>query len=286
MTNPNLNRPVRSSERALLRIPIRVEGKDADGNAFDETTFTMVVSRSGGLIIASHLLQPGSAIKITNLESGTSCSFQVVMRASRSLSGTPEWGVRCLEPQVEIWGVNFPARTEESPGEDVIDVLLECQECSSREMAALTVQQYQRLLAQSLLPRPCPKCTATRGWKLGFVEVELDEVSPRLPPAAASGSNTRQEAERRQDGRLVVKLPLTVRLPDGREEASTTENISKSGVCFACDLEMQIGDRVSIRIGMGSPGEEQRDVSARIMWRRPGSGPGRSFYGAKLEEGE
>jgi hypothetical protein len=284
MATHSLGALARRSERALLRIPIRVEGKDAHGNAFVEVTSTLVVNRCGGLIIVSHLLQPGTAIKITNLKNQASCSFQVVTRASRSLSGTPEWGVKSLEPDVEIWGVYFPTRAEEPPQADVIHVLLECQECFSREMAALTVQQYRRLLAQSSLPRPCPKCSATMNWKLGFVEVELDEVSPSLPVAVGSGATPRQGADLRRDKRLVVKLPLGVRLPDGREETSTTENISKSGLCFACSLEMQIGDRVYVNAGLDSPGEGH-DVPARIMWRRP-SDDGRSFYGAKLEGGE
>ena len=32
------------------------------------------------------------------------------MRAATSLSGHPEWGVKCLDPEVEIWGVHFPTR--------------------------------------------------------------------------------------------------------------------------------------------------------------------------------
>jgi hypothetical protein len=236
------------------------------------------------LIILSHLVQPGTVIKIINVRNRMSCSFQVVERAQRSLSGSPEWGVKSLEPDVEIWGVYFPTRAEAHPQAGVIHVLLECQECFSREMAALTVHQYQSLLAQSSLLRPCRKCSARRDWKLGFVDVELEKVPPGLPVAAAFESTPREGADQRRDKRLVVKLPLGVRLPDGYEETSTTENISKSGLCFACSLEMQMGDRVYVRIGLDSPGEE-RDIPARIMWRRPLSGEGRSFYGAMLERG-
>jgi hypothetical protein len=259
-----------------------VEGEDADGKAFVEVTSTLVVNRSGGLIIVSRPLKPGTAIRITNLKNQASSSFQVVTRAARSLSGTPEWGVRCLEPDVEIWGVYFPTRAEEPRQADIVHVLLECQECLGREMAALTVPQYRRLLAHSSLPRPCPKCRVTKNWKLGFVEVEVDEVSPSLPGAAGSGLTAREGGDLRRDKRLVVKLPLGVRLPDGREETGTTENISKSGLCFACSLEMQKGDMVQVRIGLDSPGEG-RDVPARIVWRRPSGEEGRSLYGAKLE---
>ena len=285
MPNHTLGTPARKSERVLLRIPIRVEGKDTLGNAFEETTYTLVVNRSGGLIVVAHLLQPGAVLKITNLKNQISCSFLVVARAAKSLSGTPEWGVKCLEPEVEIWGVRFPTRTEEPSQADLIHVLLECQACFSREMAALTVQQYHELVAQSSLPRPCPKCAATRDWKFGFIEVELEEVLPSLPAPSASGLTPQGEAEKRQDKRLAVKLPLEVRLPDGCEETSTTENVSKSGLCFACSLEMQVGDRVYVSLGLDTPAE-QRDIPARVIWRRPAKGKGRAFYGAKLERGD
>jgi hypothetical protein len=285
MPNHSLDIPARTSERLLLRIPIRVEGKDTLGNAFEETTYTLVVNRSGGLIVVSHLLQPGAVIKITNPRNQISCSFQVVTRAARSLSGTPEWGVKCLEPEVEIWGIHFPARTEEPLPADLIHALLECQECFSREMVALTVQQYRRLVAQTFLPRPCPKCAATRDWKFGFIEVEVEEILPSVPAPPASGLTPPSGAEKRRDRRFVVKLPLGVRLPNGREESSTTENVSKSGLCFACSLEMQVGDRVYVSVGSGSTGE-QRDIPARIMWRRPAKETGRAFYGVKLEAGD
>ncbi len=285
MLNDSLGTPPRRSERVLLKIPIRVEGKDTLGNAFDETTHTLVVNRSGGLIIVPHLLQQGSMIKITNLTNKISCPFEVVMRAARSLSGTPEWGVKCLEPEVDIWGVHFPVKTEGPLQAPLIHVLLECQECFSREMAALTAEQYRELVAQSCLPRHCPKCGATRDWKFASVEVELEEVVPSLPAPTASRPAVRGETEKRQDKRLAVKLPLGVRLPEGGEEPSTTENISSSVLCFACDLEMHVGQSVYVQVGLDNPAE-QREIPARIMWRRPARDKGRAFYGAKLERGD
>jgi hypothetical protein len=282
MLNERFGKSSRRSERVLLRIPIRVVGKDTHGNAFDETTYTLVVNRSGALIVVAHLLQPGVVIKITNIKSQISCSFEVVMRAAESLSGTPEWGVKCLEPEIEIWGVHFPARPEGHADAGLIHVLLECRECTSREMAALTVEQYRRLEAQSRLPRPCPKCRVIRDWEFVVTEVGLGGISPSLQVPSASGLTPRDEADRRRDKHLAVKLPLEIRFPDGSEETSTTENISESSLCFACDLEMQIGDRLYVSVGLDPP-SEQRDIPARIMWRRPAQGKGRAFYGAKLE---
>jgi len=283
MVDHSMGKPGRRSERALLRIPIRVEGEDVRGNPFFEVTSTLVVNRSGGLIMAWHQLEPGSMIKITNMENQVSACFQVITRASRSLSGTPEWGIKCLEPNVEIWGVYFPTKAEEPCQADLVHVLLECQECFSREMAALTVQQYRRLLAQSSLPRYCPKCRATKDGKLGFVEAELHHVSPSLAAAAGSELPAREGGDLRQDKRLVVKLPVVIRLADGSEETSTSENISKSGLCFSCNLEMKVGDRVYVSVAAGTP-VEQRDIPSRVVWRRPVDEKGRALYGIKLEE--
>jgi hypothetical protein len=260
-------------------------GNDTHGNAFDETTYTLVVNRSGALIVVEHLLQLGAVIEITNIKSRISCSFVVVMRAAGSLSGTPEWGVKCLEPEMEIWGVHFPDRSQEPAEADLTHVLLECRECSSREMAALTVEQYRRLEAQSRLPRLCPKCGVIRDWKFVVTEVGLGGISPSLPVPSASGLTSRDEADRRRDQTLAVKLPLEIRRPDGSEETTKTENISESSLCFACDLEMQIGDRLYVGVGLDPPAEK-RAIPARIMWRYPAQGKGRAFYGAMLEKTE
>jgi len=266
----------------LLRIPIRLEGKDTQGDPFDELTYTLVVNQSGGLIVASRLMLPGAVIKITNLNNQISCFFQVVMRSARSLSGTPEWGVKCLDPDVEIWGVHFQAKSEEPAEEGLIHVLLECRECSYREMTALTVEQYRRLVSYSSVARPCPRCDFPRNWTFAVVDNGPEKPSPTLPGTSISDLAAQRELERRQERRLGVKLPLGIRLPDGSEETSTTENISKTGLCFACNLELQVGVRLYVRVGLDSP-DEQRDIPARIMWRRPAKDKGRAFYGAKLD---
>ena len=282
MLNEGFGTSSRRSERVLLRIPIRVVGNDTHGNAFDETTYTLVINRSGALIAVAHLLHPGAVIKITNIKNRISCSFVVVMRAAGSLSGTLEWGVKCLTPEMEIWGVHFPDRSEEPAEADLTHVLLECRECSSREMAALTVEQYRRLEARSRLPRPCPKCGVVRDWQFVATEAGPGGIPPSLPVPSASGLTSRDEAGRRQDQTLAVKLPLELRRPDGSQETARTENISETSLSFACDLEMQIGDRLYVSVGLDPPAEK-RDLPARIMWRCPAQAKGRAYYGAMLE---
>jgi len=276
---------VRKSERVLLKIPIQVEGKDARGNEFDDNTYTVVINRSGGQIVVQRLLAPGDIIKITNPRSQISCFFKVVSRAATCLTDSPEWAVKSLDPRVAIWGVNFPTRPKEPPKPPCVHALLECQECFSREMAALTEEEYRRLAAESPLPRPCPKCRDTTYWKCALIEGELEDVLPSLPAPPVSGLTQRDEAERRREKRVAVKVPLEVRLPDGSKESGTTENLSKSGLCFVCSLEMQVGDPVYVSVGSNAS-EEKREIPAHVVWRRPTEGKGWALYGVKVERGD
>jgi hypothetical protein len=268
----------------VLRIPIRIQGKDGAGEAFEEMTFTLLVNRTGGLIRSAHLLAPGSTLTITNSSNRISCPFKVISRSPKSLIGGPEWVVECLEPEAEIWGVHFPAESEESSPADMIDVLLECQDCSARERVSLTLTQYRRLLGKSSIPRPCPKCKAARDWSFGFIKVELEGVVPGSESASAPGL-PQAVGERRVDKRLVVRLPLGIRLPGRHEESSKTENISTSGLCFSCSLDMQVGDAVYLTVGADTP-EAGRDTPGRVVWRRPARDAGTTLYGVKLDSYE
>ena len=265
----------------LLKIRIRVEGKDTLDNPIDETTHTLVVNRSGRVDcgpafvaagLSDHNYQPGQQDFLSVRSGHAFCAV------AERRSGV---GVKCLEPEVDIWGVHFPAAQEGPPPSPLVHVLLECPECFSREMAALSMERYRELVGLSWLSRRCPKCNVIRDWKFADVEVELEEAIPSLP--GAIGPAGPSEDAKRHEKRRAVKLPLGVRLPGGGEAPSTTENISSSILCFACDLEMYVGQSVYVKVGLDNPADQQ-EISARIMWRRPAGDKGRAFYGAKLEE--
>ena len=114
------------------------------------------------------------------------------------------------------------------------------------------------------------------------MEVDSEGVLPDVPLPLAAGP---AGLEKGQEERMLIKLPVLIRLPDGCEENSRTENLSKSGLCFACSIDMQVGDTVYVSVGLDPP-EDQRDIPASILWRRPPKGKARVLYGAKLERRE
>jgi PilZ domain-containing protein len=275
----------RRSERVLLKIPIQVKGKGTDGKPFQEKTFTLVINRHGARVTMKSNPRPNDQITVTNLYNNSSCPFRVVGRTGQSLGQGPEWGVECLEPDRDFWGIYFPEKKGAADEVELIDALLECAKCGSRELAQMEREQYQALTAQSSIRRPCPKCKKETDWKFSFVEDELGELfeanSPPEPVATepAVGAKT----ERRKAKRLTLKVPLRVRLENGREEITRTENYSKTGACFISKLDMKPNQRLFLTVGYAA-GSNEIESRARVVWRRSVEGTQQHVYGVELEE--
>ncbi len=273
----------RRTERVQLKIAIDLSGKGADGQPFRERTFTLVINRHGARISSKSPLQPGSQIIITNLERGVACPFRVIRWLIEAEGGSCEWGVECLEPESNFWGIVFPKAEKITPERGVVHALLECPACHGRELARWTIQHYQAVAAQSSFERWCVKCNKTTAWFFGPVEEGPRGFAPGQEVTRGKPSPQPAGAERRRAKRLAIKLPVRVRLQDGREEITTSENYSKTGVCFVSKLGAKEGDRVRVTVPF-SPGDDDRGVPAWIIWRRPlGEGSGH-LYGVQFEE--
>ena len=167
----------RRSERLRLRIPIEVKGSDAEGKPFRESTFTLVVGRHGARISLRNFPLPGDRVIITDLQNKISCPFRVIGRTGKSGGESPEWGVECLDPQINFWGIYFPPKLDVPAGQESIDVLLECVGCHFQELAQLTSDEYDTLITDTALSRDCAQCNTTTEWMFGIPEAERKDVA-------------------------------------------------------------------------------------------------------------
>ena len=266
----------RRTERILLRIPIDVAGIGSEGKSFNEKTHTLAINRHGARIALSSGVQPEARVTITNLQNRITSTFRVVRQMGKSPGEKPEWGVECLQPEVNFWGIFFPPKADTPTKGELIDVLLECSRCHARELAQLTLEQYQTIITQPSLSRGCTTCVGTTEWTFGFVEGDR-AGAPRAPAVSAPSP----VPDRRGNKRVTVKLPVRIRL----EEIGQTENLSHSGVCFSSNLIMRVGDRVMLTVGYG-PGADSKEVLAQVVWRRQVAGADRALYGVQLEESD
>jgi Tfp pilus assembly protein PilZ len=269
----------RRSKRPLLRIPIEVRGTDVNGRSFTETTQTVVVNRNGARVSLKNSLMPGERITITNLQREESCAFRVVERTATTYGNQAEWGVECLDTARNFWGVYFPEIAPGAAPSEGIDVMLECTVCRAREMAQLATEQYRELSDQSTLERNCPDCGKPTAWEFGFAEVLLEEASAKAPPDVARALYN--GTDRRQTKRFVAMLPLQIRNRAGKLENTRTENLSRLGLCFISNLEMEAGNAIYLSVGPLEAGK--KEIPARVAWRRPVVGSNRSVYGVRLE---
>jgi len=174
------------------------------------------------------------------------------------------------------------ARVPEAPFPpeiETIEGLLECLQCGSKELAQLTLEQYKTLARQPFLKRECAECAALTDWGYSYVDGEvLVEPLPTTGPAPSTGS-----MEKRNVRRLTIKLPVRIRLDNGREVTAETENLSKTGVCFVSAAKMNVGEIIRLVFGTTALASKTK-ILARVVRRQERAGTNQVIYGVRLEK--
>jgi hypothetical protein len=279
---PTLQAQRRHSERVLLRIPITVKGKDIDGNPFVEHTSTLVINRDGARITLKNKVRRNELILITNRRSQAAVPFRLVDQAGQSMGEGPEWGVKCLEENRGFWGILFPeavlGKSGKPPEKEMVDALIECAVCRFRELAQLCMGEYRTLSTRSTLKRPCSQCGAPTEWRYASIEGESEKGGEaRIEVVPSAG------AKKRRAKRMTVKLPVRLRLSNGKEEVTKTENLSTTGVCFISSQTMAVGELINLTVGFEA-GKNEGTIPARVVRCQPLEGSSHFLYGVHLEE--
>ena len=134
------------------------------------------------------------------------------------------------------------------------------------------------MLDNGSMKRKCSDCGEATKW-----EFVLVEAATAANPEQTSAASLPPGEENRRHMRILAKLPIRLRHPeDNQVESTLTENVSKSGVCCAASMELNVDDIILLTFESGTgPGEDE--IPARIMWRRTVSEKQRNLYGIRLE---
>ncbi len=97
----------RRSQRVLMQVGIRINGKDAQGNDFEEFTETLAINAHGALVLLAARVTSGSAVHVrhnkTEEEQGCHVVFLGPVRG-----GKAEIGLEFTAPRPTFWRVAFP----------------------------------------------------------------------------------------------------------------------------------------------------------------------------------
>lgn len=183
----------RRSDRILAPVRIRVTGHDSSGVRFEEETLTACINKHGASISLSHSLRPEDRVRIENLATGTEGEFRVVGVSQQLFGSRREWGVEALNPEVNIWGVEFP-----SPSEGIQPKgLIQCKACRKVTLTPLSAIEYGVLLSQGQISRHCDGCDVTTRWQPSeepaaaqVAQMATNPVAPGERSAEATGAST------------------------------------------------------------------------------------------------
>jgi len=221
---------VRRSDRIAVQLPIIISGTDVTAKDFSEAGRTIVIARYGAKILCQRKLSPQLEIVIHCLMTREDAQARVVGQVRESPEGI-YYGVELLEPNSDLWGVDFPPieQSESAIGR----VLVECTQCRRRELAYLNEFEAEVLERSRSLWRYCKRCSDTNLWKETWIrgdeELPREEATSAQPAAPPPPKRT---SDHRKHSRLDLQMEALIRDPQGWEEVVTSMNISRGGLRF------------------------------------------------------
>ncbi len=95
----------RRSQRLLLDVPVIVRGESARQQAFQEETFTIVVSAHGALVVLAAKVALGQRLLLRNPKTGDEREGRVASLGS-PYGGLTQVGIAFTCPSPEFWPLN------------------------------------------------------------------------------------------------------------------------------------------------------------------------------------
>lgn len=154
----------RRSCRIALSIPIRVYAVDFRGKEFVEDANTLVVNLHGAKIRLIRQLIPDQEIRLLSFSTREEAVFRVVSKAAGSEGVCTFWGIECLSPGKNIWGVRFPELQQRDQA--AVRVMLQCPHCQTRELVYVDEPLLEALQSVEGLMRGCLACRKSGLWKV------------------------------------------------------------------------------------------------------------------------
>lgn len=259
----------RRSDRVSLTLLLEASGTDSHGQEFKESSRTMLINRTGAVILLDREVNAEQEIYLqrqSHSESHRRGRARIVGQFGRQKEGYL-YGIEILDAETDLWGVEFPA-TGESP-EAVARMLLECTYCRNREVVYLNDMELRGFETNRGIARHCKTCAVPSIWTQAPHEDEK-----KLAARAARGrrSNTASDAvagendkRARQRTRLKTRLTACIRQTDTDDELAVCEDISPIGMCFRSKRRFNADTPVLIAVPY-SPDAANIFLPARIVY--------------------
>jgi PilZ domain len=225
----------RRSDRVTLTLLLEASGNDVHGRAFKEPTRTLLISRTGGMIVLGSELKADQSIhvkRLAPLEAHRHSPVRIVGQFGREKDGYL-YGIEIMDGGNDLWGIEFPPLAESE--EAVARMLMECSYCRSREVVYLNELELRGFETNRGTARHCKTCGVPSIWNQAPHEDEKKLASRAARRRAQDGPGQPPETgEQRERSRMRLKTRLTacIRQTGTDDELAVCEDISPIGMCF------------------------------------------------------
>lgn len=280
----------------MLTIPLRVIGEDENGVAFECEAQTIDVSRHGARIRIAHPLNSGQELRIINQLNRREAAFRVAGPLvpltekggefaltgplSAKLERRNQWGMECLDLNIDLWGIRFPPASADQNSDP--KALLACRECKTAELVHLTLGAVDVLETAGIFSRYCSGCKRDTPWGYAPGQPEGQPLPPKGEGSEAAQATAPAPSERRRHRRVVLQLPILVRDYFGGVEITKSENVSKGGICFASEKNYQLGEGIMVACPYDQA-SHNIEVPAQIASCQELEGTQRKIYGIRYK---
>jgi hypothetical protein len=278
-----MNDGKRRSDRIVLTIPLSVYGKDAAGCEFRKGGRTLTINRHGARIQFHHALSGGQIIRILSLASKKEATFRVIGPVAPFTDRGGEWGVECVDPKANIWGVQFPPIEEcQNTG---FKALLECKKCHTTALHPVSLVEVEVLDTSGIIIKPCEDCQNESSW--GYVEMDpVFSIRSGDKMVAAgkihSSSRAQKKPSRQRHRQDSQQVSVLVRDYYGSSEIARSESVSQAGFCFFSEKDYMVGQGILATCPYDSQ-STRIETRARIVQCQENPETHRKVYVARYE---
>jgi hypothetical protein len=244
--------PVRRSDRVSLTLLLEASGVDSHGQEFKGPARTLLINRTGAVIVLERELLPEQQIHLQRrapTEAHRHSQVRVVGQFGHQKDGYL-YGVELADPSIDLWGVEFPPSAESL--EAVARMLMECSYCRAREVVHLNELELRAFELNRGIARHCKNCGVPSIWTQAPHEDEkkLTSRASRTRRTAESQGAIPPEGEQRQRQRVRLHTRLTacIRESGTDDELAVCEDISPLGVCFRSKRRYDAGTLVEVAV--------------------------------------
>ena len=272
----------RAGYRVHAALPVQIRGLDSKGKPYCMVALSEVITRDGGLIVASVSLATGAHVTMAR---GNKEAEAKVVALVRFLDESNAYGIRFLGDAPSFWGIQAWDGKPEPPAGRVI---LQCSECKISSVVELGEVDMVVMECVPVLGHFCTNCNTKTLWEPPqSLTDELLVTGSAVFSMPTRRQHQQQEMlkqirpggtrEQRRFRRVALqRVRACIRSVGRTEDVTSVMDFSRGGLRFTSTVDYQAGERVEVAVPF-TPGAGNIFVWAkvvRVLLRARGDLPG------------